>query len=502
MKNFSRFISHFSSGVFVSRISGFAREIAMAFFFGVTPLIASFWMAFRFAHLLRRFFAEGALSITFLPYFASLRKENPEKAAHFFSRLSSKLTLLLVGLIFFIELGLVCALAIFPLRENTQELLQLFMIFLPSIPFICLHALNCSFLQSEDRFFLPSVSSSFVNGIWIFAAFLLYKFKIPLAIHFLAASVVVAFAFQYFTTLPSTLSFLRVKKQSIEAKKESLALIKEMLVPMSFALLGVAAMQLNSFCDAIFARMISSEGPCYLWYAIRLQQLPLALFGVAIASILLPQLTKAKDGDKLWILRESLKKAWSLLLFATCYISVTAFSLVSIVYHHGQFSESACQETSNCLLMYSFALVPHTFVLIFSSWYYHKKETKLPALVAGISLISNLILNSLFVWIFQDAASVAFATSISALINALMLGRSIKKEVGFFWKEDLFFYLKTLVIALGISLFGWLGKAFLYREDQLNTLEHCFVIGVQGIPFLCGMMYSLGFFQKRKMAIS
>lgn len=502
MKNFSRFIRHFSLGVFVSRISGFAREVAMAFFFGVTPLIASFWMAFRFAHLLRRFFAEGALSITFLPYFATLRKEDPQKAAHFFSALSWLLTKLLFFFIVFIEVLIGSILVIFSLSESTREMLQLFMIFLPAVPFICLHALNCSFLHTEDRFFLSSVSSSFVNGIWIIAAFLLYLLQPPLVIHFLAVSIVFAFAFQYLSTLPATFAFLRIKKTSDEAKKESNALIKQMLVPMGFALLGVAAMQLNSFCDTIFARMISAESPCYLWYAIRLQQLPLSLFGVAIASILLPQLAKAASFEKLTILRESLKKAWSLLLFPTCYICVTSFSLISIVYRHGHFTISACRETSSCLLMYSLALVPHTFVLIFSSWYYHKKETKIPALISGVTLVANLVLNSIFVLMFQDPSSVAFATSISAVLNALILGWTLKNELSFFWKQDLPYYAKTLVAALSASFLGLIGNKFFYHVDQLDTVQHCFLALVQGIPFLIGMIFTSGFFQKKTVDAS
>lgn len=489
MKNFSRFISHFSFGVFLSRISGFAREIAMASFFGVTPLIASFWMAFRFAHLLRRFFAEGALSITFLPYFAALRKENPSQAAHFFSTLSLKLIWLFILLISLIEGSLILFLIFFNCSQTTKELLELFMIFLPSIPFICLHALNCSFLHIEDRFFLSSVSSSFVNGIWVVAAFLLYSFQPHHAIHFLACSVVLAFAFQYFTTLPTTRSFLQIKSHTKEAKQVSLILIRQMVVPMSFALLGVAAMQLNSFCDTLFARMISAEGPCYLWYAIRLQQLPLSIFGVAIASVLLPQLAKALDFEKLSILRESLKKAWILLLFTTCYIAVSSYSLVSIVYRHGQFTNNACLETAHCLVMYGFALVPHTFVLIFSSWFYHKKETKVSAFAATLTLGMNLLLNFIFVVLFKDPASVACATSISALFNALLLGFAIKKEVGFFWKNDLFFYSKTLAVALVATSIAWSAKRFFY-EEIVSTLQHCILAGLQGIPFLTGMIFA------------
>lgn len=418
----------FFSGTVISRAAGLAREVAMAAVFGISPSVAAFWMAFRFAHLTRRLFGEGALHAAFVPHFEGLRKEEPKKAARFFFDLSMGITLLLLLIALASEAVLGGFLLFFEMNSSSYEVVKLTMLMLPALVFISLYALNTSLLNCERSYFLPSVAPAFLNAVWVLAVCFLWYFEVQEALEKLAMILVLAFALQWLVTLPQVIRYLYKElgekwqeKRGFSGKEISL-----IIRPFLLSLFGVAATQINSALDALFARAADPEGPAYLWYAIRIQQLPLALFGVALMGALLPPISRAmQNGNRaqyLFFLNFALRRMAVLMIPLTMGLFVLGFSGVNLIYGHGEFSSEAVQDTTLCLWAYGIGLLPMTAVLILASAFYAQKNYKIPTLIACGSVLLNIALNTFFVFgLHMGALSVAIATSMAASVNGALL---------------------------------------------------------------------------------
>lgn len=398
--------------------------------FGAAPAVAAFWMAYRFAHLLRRLFGEGALHAAFVPHFEALRKQDPGRAAAFFSALISALSLILIGLILLIEMGLGASLLFGSLSPGSKEVIRLTMLLLPSLLFIALYSLNSALLNCEQIFFRPSMAPSLVNCVWMAGILLVYKQPIDHALMLLSVIVVVGLFIQWAFTLPPAFAFLR--KYAYASVKFPLRDLFAILKPFFFVLVGVGANQINSALDALFARVASLEGPAILWYALRLQQVPLALVGLGFAGALLPPLARASSPKEAYaLLKPSLKRAVSWLIPITGMIVALAGVSVNLIYGHGAFTPNAVQETSFALVAYGLGLVPMCLTVIFSSTFYAMRDYKTPVWISLIAVASNAVLNALFVFVLNlGPISVALATTICALFSSVALFWTLKKKFG------------------------------------------------------------------------
>lgn len=504
-----RNVKHFFSGTLLSRLTGFAREIAMAAVFGITPSIAAFWMAFRFAHLLRRLFGEGGLHAAFVPHFEHLRKDDPIAGAQFFYHLCSALTCFLLTVIVLTEITLAACLIWADMSPSNREVVQLTMIMLPALIFITLYALNTSLLNCKTVYFLPSVAPAVLNIIWLGAIFFVAKFPPMQAVQYLAMIIVFAFAFQWVTTMPPVFSYLREALRNPFSKKFDAKELLKIVRPFSLGLLGIAATQLNSAIDTIFARIADAEGPAYLWYAMRIQQLPLALIGVALTGALLPPLSRAiQNGDKsnyFQFLNFSIKKAILFMIPSTLGIVVLGFSAINLIYGHGHFSQTATCQTTLCLWSYGTALLPMTLVMIAAAAFYSDKNYLTPTWISISVVFLNTIFNSLFIFVLHwGAVSIALSTSLGAWINALLLLHFLKQKEGSFFSGLRETVLKTLLIsllaagltfALGLFCFDDPTAAILMGESIASfnrsfsfqllsfTMQSCTCIGIFFILF-------------------
>ncbi len=422
---------HFFSGTVISRISGALRDIVLASAFGTKETIAAFFIAFRLAHLLRRLFGEGALQTAFVPKFEKLRNESPERAARFFTSLYLFLGIGLIGLItaifltsyFFINL----------LDEGNKEILFLTVLMLPSLLFICLWGLNCSLMQCEKCFFLPSVAPVFFNVVWIFGALIIGFTSPAYPMGWLALTIIFASVVQWLVTLPKTCHLLKQWNFPIPSLYN--LDVRALAKPLFLGILGVAAMQINSAVDPLFARYASGEGPAFLWYAIRIQQVPLALFGIALSSALLPPLSRALEQGDLIKYRSFLmyarKRCLWMMVPATFAVMVLGKLGITGVYGHGHFSIESINGTTACLNGYALGLVPMALVLIYAPAFYAKGDYLTPSIASGVSVLMNLGLNALFILgLGYGPESVAYATSLSSLGNYAVLEIAMRMDRG------------------------------------------------------------------------
>ena len=406
----------FFSGTFLSRLSGMGRDVSMAAVFGVTPLIAAFMVAFRFANLMRRVFGESPLSSSFIPHFEKIRKDSDVAGDLFFAEFFFSLS---VFLSFFI---IVCEGLLYLLLKwgISPEITKMTMMMLPGLLFICLFGLNSSYLQCKKIYFLPGVAPTLFNIIWVLAV-IFFRNDGDEAVYGLSFAVVIAFWVQWLISSPPVFKkilqsmrwqdFLRATIFS----KEVRAVIK----PFALGILGVAAMQINSALDAVFARIASLDGPVYLWYAIRIEQLPVAFIGVALSVALLPPLARKREES---LFTASLKKAF---LYGMPVFAALVFfggNVINFLFGYGKFSSNGVQETTYVLWAYLVGLVPYIFVLLFTQGFYSKKDYRTPAFATAYSVLVNIVLNSIFVFGFHmGAISVALATSFAAIFNLLYL---------------------------------------------------------------------------------
>jgi putative peptidoglycan lipid II flippase len=239
--------------------------------------------------------------------------------------------------------------------------------------------------------------------------------------------------------------------------------------PLSLGLLGIAAGQLNSALDPLFAIWADAEGPAYLFYAIRIQQLPLALFGIALSGALLPAISRAvKRGETKecrTLLQSGLSQSLKLMIPCMAILLLLGPHMVAFLFARGNFSAVAVQGTSGCLLGYSFGLIPMTLVLVQAPACYAEGNYRVPSLLAVASVLVNIVLNALFVGVFGwGAESVAWATAISSWGNAFFLSRYLRSRWGSSASHYVSDLKKVMLLTLlggGMSFFlaNWVGYA-------------------------------------------
>lgn len=470
-----RSAQRFFSGTLLSRIAGMLRDMSMAYAFGTEASVAAFMIAFRFSHLLRRLFGEGGLQSAFIPEFESLRHENEERAYQFFKDLIVSLSFFLALLISMGCLVLGLIIHYVPLHSDNLEILWLTFLMLPSLLFICLYGLNAAFLQCQKIFFIPSVAPVAFNLLWIITVLLFKNLPTEQAMPYLSVGVIIACLSQWLITLPSTWALFKARSSSFFKIHLFSPDVLRLGKPLFLGLIGISASQVNNALDAIFARYAESEGPAFLWYAMRLQQLPVALFGVAIAGALLPPLSRAiKTNDQSaynHFLEEAFRQTFTLILPMVGAMYLLGDSSITLLFGHGDFNTASIIGTTRCLWAYAFGLLPTTLVLILVPAFYAKSNYRLPAYASILSMLMNVGLNTLMIvgWGF-GAMSVALATSFSAWVNLFYLGGVLfmKKHLSF--SKSLFIHLLNISSSTLIACLLTAACRIFWKEDAFISI--------------------------------
>lgn len=510
---FSSGIKRFFSGIFLSRISGLGRDLAMAYVFGDHPTVAAFMMAFRFANLFRRFFGEGPLQSVFIPHFEGLRAVDPEQAYAFFRKLTFLLAFLLIGLIFFIEGGVIIALHGFSLSLDNQQILQLTASFLPCLLFICLYGINISILQCHNSFFVPSVAPLLCNLSWIGGVFYLRKLMPETAMPVLVKYVFIGFVLQWLVTIPFICKKVSGKLRDW-IRWQLGPEVKKFAKSFSLGIFGVGAIQINAFLDAVFARCADLSGPVYLWYSIRFQQLALAVFGIAAVNTLIPLLSqKVKRGlvnEGKEVFSFGMRRIFTVMFCCTLAVFPLGYLAIDLVYGRGNFSSYAVAQTTHCFWAYSLGLIPAALVMLVSAVFYAQENFLTPTIVATLTVGVNILLNSLFVFGFKfGSVGVALTTSIGSWLNYILLHHLLRKQgwklhdistnfapllkagcfamlltyIGVYLLPETAHFFSPIIgqlvrffIPAGVFVMGLFAYAYIWKNHDLLTIFHAFFI--------------------------
>lgn len=416
----------FFGGTLLSRISGLLRDIITAYCCGATPLVAAFFVAFRLSHLFRRVFGEGAMHSAFVPTFETIKKDSEKRAVLFYRDLTVHLTLLLIGVIVAAMVGIYWC---YP----DSSISSLTIVMLPSLLFICLYGVNSSLLNCSNSFFLPGIAPAAFNALWIITLLLSQSWEERAQLNLLAYSVVFGCFLQWLVTFPlahrEISTHLGSFWKGFQFGSED---VKKLARPFSLAVTGIAATQINSAVDPLFARMSEASGPAYLWYAIRMQQLPLALFSLSITSALFPAISAAASDPPTYLnlLRTGIRRALSIIIPSTIALFTLGFEAISLLFGRGEFDTADAIQTNRCLIAYGVGLIPMTLSILLANALHAKGRYKRTALISLGAMVLNIGLNSGFVfYLGWGATSVALATSISAWAQSLALTYSFDKKL-------------------------------------------------------------------------
>lgn len=474
----------FFSGTLFSRVLGLSRDILMAHFFGASASLAALMVAFRFSNLLRRLFGEGALHAAFVPLYETQRKISSKKASLFFIQLSW---------ILFLFLTFITLIVMFFLwgvskkgAASFQEVTKLSLILFPSLFFICHSAFCSSFLQCHRLYFLPAFSPVQFNLFWIGGLFFAFFLKPMNPMPFLALFIALGLVAQWALLIPQVFKTLK-KEGAIFSKaslKDSKRAFHTIIKPLSLGILGTSATQMNNALDSIFARLIDLKGPAYLWYALRLEQVPLALFGIALSGALLPTLSRlfSSNTDHFKdLLEKGILKGLGLL--APCQMALIGFAplIIHLIYQRGHFQIEAAFETTRCLRAYSLGLIFQGLSLLLASAFYAAKNYQTPLKATFLGLFINLLGNTCFVFFFHlGTLSIALSTSLSAFCQFIFLMQALKKE-GLFqsFKKVSLFFLKVSFL----SLMAYFASAF-FSSKLLDLKSPFFSLALQSSFFL------------------
>lgn len=489
----------FAIGTFFSRISGMLREVAMAYTLGTSVAAAAFLVAFRFAYLLRRILGEGALVNGFVPHYESIRATSEKEAAFFFRDLLVTLGCTLLLLISLTEIGLGASLYWNLVSNENASIIKLIMLMLPGLFFICFFALQSGFLQCQGQFLLTGVAPAAFNVAWI-GTLLLYRHAPASTITtHLSLALGLAFFVQWLLLWPQTSKHLKgclVLRDWMRATLFSPA-IRKMLKGIALSIVSVSAMQINSFIDMLFARYADLQGPAYLSYAIRLQQLPLALFGIAIASAVFPSLARAvqsQDEEKTHeLLRFGILRSSTLMIPCTLGIFILGGAAVNLLFGHGNFTHLSTIGTTHCLWGYGIGLLPATYVLLFSQAFFVRKDFLTPTLISLATMLFSTLCNICLVMLIKAGpVSIAITTSLAAIFQALILmifhhrrygsiafNKKKRMEIGKLLLSSCLAAGLTLYLFPSLSLFEEFPRAF-----SLQFLHFIFPASLFGLTFL------------------
>lgn len=418
----------FKSGIFVmiitmiSRLLGLLRIRVIASLFSYGPLTDAFFASFKIANLFRQLLGEGALGTVFIPiYNDTVEKQGKEKAKSLiFSILNIlMLFLLLIYGFTFIFSNQILSVIVSGFDPATQQvankLLKLMAVY---IVFIGLSGMICAILNNFKQFVVPASTSILFNLATIICA---YVFNNRFGIFSLALGVVIGGLLQLLIVIPSFFKIVKSYEFKMNFKDPAIRKVFILMVPM---LLGIFARQLNTIIDQYFASFLNAGGITALEYATRVYSLPIGVFGISIATIIYPELSRRiskNDNENVVKSINNGLKFLAILVVPTSFIFILfPQEVIKLILGTGKFSDIAIMTTGESLLYYSIGLFAYTGVHIMSRAFYGMKNTKSPVIFSITSIIINIVLNAILVK-YMAHKGLALATAIASISNFLLL---------------------------------------------------------------------------------
>jgi putative peptidoglycan lipid II flippase len=485
-----------SIAILCSRVLGLVRDQMLNGFFG-SAFTGIFTAAFRTPNMLRDLFAEGALSTAFVTTFSKKMKTEGDEAAWVLGRKMISLSM------WFMTLVAIAGVALAPilfriltpgLSEEAKVLgTWLAQIMYPFIALVSVTALVMGMLNSKKVFFIPAVASAFFNlgcivgGVvlaWIIDPGFRDGHVSEKGLTGFAIGTLIGGVLQLAVQLPSLRRVGFRFRFDFGCKDPA---VKEVLHLMWPSMLAASGTQVAVLLNSIFASFTEGHEKSLAWLANaqRLQQLPLGLFGVAVATVTLPMLSRLATEGMTPAFRGALAKGLRLVLFLTlpCAVGLSLLSheIISIIFEHGKFTAHDVQMTAAPLQAYAFGLIFYAAIKVLQPAFYTIDRRFIPMMVSLGVIAFTASVNSVTVFVLKwDHTALAWATAVGLALNFLTLYLCMRKFASGLETRSLIQALIRLIIGIAVMSGICLAAKFTIMADwaHLNFLLRCATLGV------------------------
>lgn len=490
-----------------SRILGLVRDVILARLLGATMAADAFFIAYRVPNLFRELLAEGSMASAFIPVFAEYHARRSERET--WELASAVFTTLLTLVTLIVVIGVTAApIIVWALAPGFHEdadritlTTTLTRIMFPYLIFMSLAAVTMGILNALRAFAAPAFAPVLFNVCIIVCALVLSP-SLEEPVMGVAVGVVVGGLAQFVVQLPG------VQRRGLRFQwlfnpgHPGVRKIGWLMVP---SLLGLSVTQVNVTVSTILASYFPG-GATYLFYGMRLIQFPLGIFGVALATAILPALSEQASRRAMNELREilgfGLRMIGFMILPAMVGLIALRRPIVHVVFEHGAFSAADTQGTAAALLAYAVGLWAFAGTRVIVAVFYALQDTKTPAVTAVIAMLVNVGVAVMLMKPFAHAG-LALATALSAMVNVGALITVLTRRVGGMdwrglcrslgraglatipvvlaclwidgltvWRQEAEWVTKVLTLAagIGLSLIGYLGTQALLRSQELHVV--------------------------------
>ncbi len=498
-----------SAMTLISRVLGLVRDVVVANLMGAGASADVFFFANKIPNFLRRLFAEGAFSQAFVPVLTESHAQGDmDKTRELIARAAGTLGVIvsIVTILGVLGSGVVTALFGFgwfldwmhggPAAEKFELASVMLKITFPYLWFITFVALSGAILNTLGKFAVSSFTPVFLNVMIILAAWFispqLSQPEIGLAIGVLLGGLV-----QFLFQIPFLIKAGVMVKPKWGWRDPGVVKIRTLMIP---ALFGVSVSQINLLFDTFIASFLQTGSISWLYYSDRLLEFPLGLFGIAIATVILPALSRkhvdAHSEGFAHTMDWGVRMVTLLGIPAMLGLMVLAKPMLMVLFMRGEFSPQDVHQASLSLLAYASGLLNFMLIKVLAPGYYSRQDTKTPVKYGIIAMVTNMVFNAIFAY-FYGYVGLAIATALSAFVNMALLYRGLHIAGVYQITKRTVLFIMRLVIA-GAAMVAailwqledmsvWLGWSFAHRSGVLGMLVGLGAVVYLAVVFLLGM---------------
>lgn len=498
-----------SAMTMISRILGLVRDAVVANLLGAGAAADVFLFANRIPNFLRRLFAEGAFAQAFVPVLSEIKEQQgDDKVRIFVAQAAGTLgTILLLVTLFGVVASPVIA-ALFgtgwfidwwqdgPDAEKFELASSLLKLTFPYLFFVSLVALSGAVMNVYNRFAVAAFTPVLLNVSIIGCAILLHD-QFSVGAYALAIGVFLGGVVQLLFQLPFLYKAKMLARPRWGWQDENVKKVRKLMLP---ALFGVSISQINLLLDTVIASLLMTGSIAWLYYSDRLIEFPLGLFGIGIATVILPALSKLHSSKKSSDFQHTLDWGVRFVIFlglpAMIGLMIISPLIITVLFDHGAFKGAGIDHVkavSLGVVAYSVGLVSFMLIKVLAPGFYSRQDTKTPVRIGIVTLVLNMVFNIMLAP-FIGYLGLALATSMSASCNAYLLYRQLKKEnVYQFSSMSGYFTLKCLLASVTMGALVWFTSRHYdwpswHFSEQVMLLVVLLIIAVVSYFFMLFLM--------------
>ncbi len=492
----------FSFFTIISRLLGYLRDILVAIFLGTGFLADVFFVAFRIPNTFRRLFAEGTFNAAFVPSYSTEIVKGKTNSNNFANEVFNLLLLILLSLVLIIQIFMplfvsLIAPGFIEDNEKMKLAINLTRITIPFLILVSLASFFSAILNTHNRF-AESAAAPIILNIVLIIILLFGNFLDDKLVYYLSYGVTLAGLLQLIFLYSFVKKYLNIRLRiKLKVSKKVKYFFKKLL-PSIFSS-GVT--QINILIGTIIASFQASA-VSYLYYADRIYQINLAIAGIAIGIVILPQLSKQisfKNKKKIdFIQNKALELSLFLSLPASVALLIAANQIISALFGYGQFDENSVLNSAKALYYFGLGLPAFAMIKVFSSFFFANHDTKTPFYISLVSVLLNIIIS---VYFFRSIGFIIIpiATTISSWFNSILLFLFLKKRNLFSFNKIFFIrFFKIVVSSILMGLFfNYLMILFNHQLSFGNSLKSIYLIlsVILGLGFYLLISYLIKAFQ-------